>query len=232
MIVVDNGNSTDSVAGATYGGLSLIDGGAQGGDLVFSHKEGAEDACVNVFYLGRNVPAGEQEVKCTGAAEDIHVICITIDGPSEDSRLEGFKTLDSAGTANPSVTCETGDGNSLLVFGVLHSGQEALASVTPAAGYTQIASNDFGAAVDSIIVKDALSPGGNIAVGWTATSDEAGVVAFAIGPERDFGDGNFSVLPSVGVGPGDRVIVQVSSAAGVYWELLFTPNMSGLVTYP
>lgn len=221
VIVVDDGNATDLLTTATYGGVNV--GPAAGlGDEVFFSSLGAEDSTIHYFFLGQEVPAGEQELKIGGSAEGLHVVCITIDGPPGPIRIEGAKTLDSAAVANPSVTLETGRGQEALIFGILHSGQDNLSGLAPASGFSQIASNDFGTATSSVIVRETNGQGGNYAVGWTATSDEAGVVAFAISQVRNFGYWNSAALPTVGVGYLDRVIYQAANEANgsFFWDLI------------
>jgi len=183
VLVVQNVGATDEVTGVTYGGTALSE--ITGSPLL--HTTGAEDSALYGYHLGASVPTGAQvvnvNVNATGSTKRAVSCTVTADA---DTVVESTATLDSGGVANPSVTLSLGPVRT-FIFGALHSGQGAIGGIAAGANYTELFEGDFGAQTAAWERRTAIAEGPNdVIVTWTATSEEAGVIALAV--RQSFGD--------------------------------------------
>jgi hypothetical protein len=174
VLVVQNVGSTDEVTGVTYGGTAMT------AVEELLHSTGAEDGAVYAYFLGASVPTGPQTVivSVNGIGSSKHAVAITVTG-ALDTVVEDTTTLDSAGAANPSVTVTIRATTLCFVAGALHSGQNMPTGIAPGAGYVEILEHDFGNQNAAFERRSALTSV-DVAVNWTATSEESGVVGIAI----------------------------------------------------
>lgn len=217
VLVSQNVTAADQVTKVTYGGVEME-------EIVLSpelHTEGSEDGALYGYFLGKGIPGGKQEVVITvsGAASK-RAVCFSMVAPG-DTRIEDTTILDSSGTANPSVSLTTGTGVECAIYGMLHSGHDAVTSIAAGAGFTEVLEHDFGSQTASWIRRTANGTGGAVTVDWTATSEEAGVLGVAVGLVRDHG--LVSAPPTV-AGRGDTARLQSTGMKeqGAVWDLLYT----------
>lgn len=177
VLITQNVGITDEVIGVTYGGVPMTE--VPLSPLI--HSTGAEDGVIYGYHLGINVPDGAQtvivDVNATASTKRAVAISVTA---AANTEVETTITLDSGAVANPSVVLATATALSTFVAGALHSGQDAIASIAPGAGFTDILEHTFGTQTTSFIRRTAIASGGNVTVDWTVASEEAGVLAVAI----------------------------------------------------
>lgn len=218
VLVAQNVTAADQISSVAYGGVEMA-------EVQLSpelHTEGSEDGALYGYFLGKGIPSGAQTVKVSvsGAAAK-RAVCFTINGPG-DTRVIDTTILDSAGVANPSLELTTRVGEECAVFGLLHSGQDAVTSLAAGEGFTDVFEHDFGSQTASWIRRTSNSTGGNVPVKWTATSEEAGVLGVAVGLVCDHG--LVSALPAV-AGRGDTCRLQapgLMEEQGAVWDFIYT----------
>lgn len=171
LLIVGNATASDSVTNVTYGGVTVPRVGA------VSHVTGAEDAYLYIYHLGIGVPTGAQTVAVTTTHTDWSALAYT-QTASANTTVDVTATLDSGGTADPSVTLNTT--TDTFICAVLHSGQNSTGGHAPDAAYTEDQPEDYGSQTASFVHRTTNPAAGAIAVSWTATSEEAGIVAVAI----------------------------------------------------
>lgn len=225
VLIAQNSGATDEVTGVTYGGVPMNE--VPGSPVL--HTTGSEDGALYGYFLsGLEIPTGAQTVAVTGSGSTKKAACYSLVGTNtQQLHLAATKSLDSGGTANPSVSLATPTGTDTFVAAVLQSSQDDVANIAPAAGYTDTNEQDFGSQTVSFIRRTALATGGAVTAGWTATSEEAGVLAVAVRARapRDFGRVN--ALPT-NPGIGDRCRYVVDATNGLEWEFVY----DGIGAYP
>jgi hypothetical protein len=182
VFVVQNIGITDEVLSVTYDGVPLTE--VPNSPVI--HSTGLEDGVLYAFFLGENIPSTKTSVpilvtvNATGSVKD--AACYTVTSNSLKTEVDVVATLDSGGVADPSVNLVTT--RKTFIAAALHSGQDAIGSVTTGTGYTRISvGTDFGAQVCDYVRRTATpqpTPPGTIAVNWTSTIEEAGIIAVAI----------------------------------------------------
>lgn len=131
------------------------------------------------YFLGEDIPRGAQTVTTTGSASTVsrNLVVITMTGGSE-TEINNTVGLTSNTTANPSQNVTTTENT--LIFGALHSGQDAIGSVAPGTGYTDVVEDDLGTSTMSMIRRSTAATAGTTAVSWTALADTWSVVGIAV----------------------------------------------------
>ena len=224
LVLIAQGDNTsdDTVTAVTYGGVTMHE--IPQSPVI--HATGSEDGVLYGYFLaGREIPTGAQTVSVTVTGTREKQACaFSLVGANTDMLyLAGVAALDSGGVANPSVSVPTPSACETFVAGVLHSGHDAASSVTAGSSFTEVHEHDFSADVCSFIRRTSNSTGGATTVDWTATSEEAGILAVAIRaePPRDFGI--VRALPT-NAGIGDRCSYQfetTTNAPNGLWELVY-----------
>lgn len=173
VFVFNPTDSGDVVVGVTYGGVAMTEVGT-----FVNMTSGTENGSVYCFFLGASVPTGAQTVSVdvSSTTRSKRVQCIS-GTASADVEVHTSGTLESGGVANPSITLTTS--KTTTVFAGLLSGAQAVGDLTEVAGYTALNENDFGNMVSAVIAQDSVASG-SPAPGWTAASEEAGMIALAI----------------------------------------------------
>lgn len=181
VLVVQNVGATDEVIQVEYGGVVMTE--VSGSPLL--HTTGSEDGALYGFHLGANIPSGENTVTVTvnGTGSSKAGVCYSVISDATTTVVEDTTTLDSGGTADPSVTLTT----SVKTFAAaaLHSGQDAVTSVEVQPGHVSTDTHDFGSQTAYFARRDDVVPSGSPVIGWIATSEEAGVLGVALknGPD-------------------------------------------------
>lgn len=215
VMVVQNVGATAEIGSVTYGGRPMT----QVAKSPLLHTGGSEDGALYAFFLGRNIPAGAQTVLVNvSGASSKRAVCHSFIA-NRGTRLDAVATLDSSGTSNPSVNLLTRTGVKSLIYAALHSGQNDPSGVAAAAGYTEVLEHDFGSQVASWIRRTALATGGTVAAGWTATSEEAGVLAVAV-REGESGYGTFFCPEHLGAGGG----LTPTAASAMFYAPMMIPE--------
>ena len=212
--------TTDEVTGVTYGGVAMTE--VAGSPL--AADAGAETGALYAYFLGEDIPAGEQTVAVsvngTGSTKDAAAITVAAD--STTVVIEDTSTLDSAGTADPSVTLTTTA--KTFIAGALLSGHDALASLTPTSPATSLTfptgDQDFGTQVAMYLYHPDEVASGSPTIGATATSEEAAILAVAVknGPRAARFSGEVAKWPQAWNRPGTDVYTPVE-AAGIMRRL-------------
>jgi hypothetical protein len=166
--------TTTEVTAVTYGGATVS-------PVALSPQQvlaGNEDGVVYGFFLGSSIPTGAQTVAVTtngtGSPNRCGVITVTA---AADTTVEDTSVLDQV-VANPSVTLDTAGGLECFVAALLFSGQNTTVAV--GGDYTSLALHDFTSQVASWMRRTNNSTGGSVTVNWTASSEDAGIMAVAI----------------------------------------------------
>lgn len=179
--IQDVNQSAQIDVGPTYGGTTVP-------AVALSpllHATGLEDARIEIFFLGENIPTGNQTVAATvnGTGSNKIFFCITLTAATAKTTIEDTSVLDSDVVVDPSVNVTLAAAVNAWIGGVLHSGHDLITGHAPAAGFTELGLTDpdFGVATVSLVRRDSNGVGaGDFAVGWTAASEEAGIFAFAV----------------------------------------------------
>jgi hypothetical protein len=178
VVLIASLAATDDVVGVTYGGVAMAEVTAVSPRLVTA---GAEDGSLYVYFLGTGIPTGAQTVSVdmngTGSTRRGTSITYTA---AADTAIDATASLDSAGVANPSVDI-TQQAETVAIAAILWSGQNAVGGATEAGGLSVEMTNDFGNQIARVATKmSTAGVGAVVSVGWTATSEEAGIIAVAI----------------------------------------------------
>jgi hypothetical protein len=115
----------------------------------------------------------------SGAASK-RAVCVTVTGTTSayGCVVQDTTTLSQTTGANPSVTMSVG-GVNCQSYGVLFSGQDAVASVTPGAGVTEILEYDAGAEVANY-VRLTTPTTADHSLPWTVATEDAVILGVAL----------------------------------------------------
>lgn len=136
FVGISSKDNDRSFSGVTYGGVALESVGYAG--------IGTPDGEVDILFLGSGIPTGPQTVAVDmiDDADEWIGTCVTITADG-DTRVLGSGELSSASVTNPSVTVPAIEGDSTFIVGGIHSGQDSIASITPAASMTTAQEQDY-----------------------------------------------------------------------------------------
>ena len=176
VLIAQSASGSDFISGVTYGGKPMK-------RITFAADTAGEPGAAYAYFLGENVPQGDQTVTFTvsSGTEAKHAWIFGLLGAGQlEAKAAGIVQGD---TANPSVTLATQADFAGFIASVVYSGHNAPASITPGTGYT--AGNfggsvrDFGTNVARI--EFANKQGANVVANWTATSEDCAMIAVAVG---------------------------------------------------
>jgi hypothetical protein len=173
LINQDGNTATDTVTGVTYGGVAM----AEVALSPLLHDAGAEDGAVYGYFLGTGIPIGAQSVVMSSPLTTKRCGSYSYTA-ANDTEVENTAVLNSAGVANPQVVLTTT--RETAVAATIISGQQAPTSLAPLTGYTMVLEQDYGNQSGEWIRGTANFAAGSPTPGWTATIEEAGVIAVAV----------------------------------------------------
>lgn len=185
--VLQSGSTSLQTIDVTYGGVTVPS----------VHSVVTATGRIYTYYLGTNVPGGAQTVAINPSAPGpaLLPVSVTVTGGDATELNNGPLPASTTNTtANPSLSVSTTQLSQL--FGVLHSGQDAVGSVTAGAGYTDVLENDFGTDTGSAIRRTTGTTTSPTTVNWTATADTWTAVAYAISAVSYRFWGEMSDLPN------------------------------------
>lgn len=143
-----------------------------------SADNSGEKLNTTAWFLGSGLPSGTQNVALTytGAGSDdqvVHVITM-YNGAGKNTQIQSSGAIPND-ASNPQLTLSTG-GRNCMSFGQIGSGFDALPSLTPLAGMTNVGSYDAGAKVVTCD-RQTNSSTSNFTIGYTAVTDDVAYVA-------------------------------------------------------
>ena len=170
--VLQSGSTTLQTIDVTYGGVVV--------PLVQSVSTNTNGRLYS-YHLGTGVPAGSQTVTVTPSAPGptMRPVAVTVTGGNATELNNGPLPGSTSNTnANPSVSVATTQLSQL--FGVVHSGQDAITGITAGTGYTDVLEHDFGTDTLSVIRRNTATTTSPTTVSWTATADTWTAAGFAL----------------------------------------------------
>lgn len=172
LVIVVHEVGTDTVAGVTYGGTSLVE--VPLSPLLHTTPE---TGSIHAFFLGSGVPATDPATVAIDVTDALDYIaaCFTVTAGA-DTIIHDTSTFDSGATTAPSATLTITE--SAFVAGGLYSGLAAPGS-TEVAGTSEVVTGDLGADSGEISRGSTLKTT-DFAYGWTQASDDGAVLAVAI----------------------------------------------------
>jgi hypothetical protein len=197
VLIAQNVGTGDEIAtGVTYGAVAMTRVPTHG---FLSGLAGTEDGACYAYFLGSGIPTGAQtiavDVDATGSVKIAKLFTWTADG---DCEIVDSDVLDAV-QADPQLTLQTGAGVETVVGAIVHSGQNAGGNLTAVSGFTDDSSGaawDFGTQVAEVVRSTSPHSGGDITTGWTATSEEAHMIAVAI---KEAAGGGGDIVELIGV---------------------------------
>lgn len=136
------------------------------------------------WFRGSSLPPGPQVVSISHTSAEttglwIVVCTVTSDGDHLTVVDSGIAEQDQA---NPSVELDSGSRSS-MAYGVISSGQPDPANLSLAAGMSEVATNDE-LSTCARVDRQTTAAAGVFSFGYTATSEDVALVAFAIAEEE------------------------------------------------
>lgn len=179
VLVMENGDGTDNVASATYGGSAMTEVA-----LSPSLKASGETGAVYGYLLGSSVPTGNQTVAVDtiDGGSAYHTVCVTLTGAA-NVEVDDTSVFTSDAQDDPSVTLDTTASTNTFILAGLQSGVAAPSSITAGTGYTAIgAGADLGAQSTFAIRRTDNGTGGSITVTFVTGGggDDANILAIAL----------------------------------------------------
>jgi hypothetical protein len=205
VIIHQFANGTDQVTAVTYGGVAMSRVGAA------LHTTG-ETGAAYLYFLGSGIPSGNQTVSVTvgGAAiKAAHCLTWTASGNTEivDSDVSVADTSDG-----PAISLTFGGRTcSVLLAGL--SGEDAVADVSPTAGWTFDYEGDAGSIVAVVTTYDTIAAT-DVSATWVQTANDHIAVAAAIAEITTESTG-VAALASQAVGLAADAIGQSDGAAAL-----------------
>lgn len=131
-----------------------------------------------IFHLGAGIPTGTQTVSIdhNGSTAVKIATCVTL-AADADTSVAASGTVEG-NTADPSVALDSGS-NPALRYCVIFSGLVSPARLTILSGMTAITDHDYGATC-ARADRQTTAGSGSFTIGYTAASDDVGMVAAAI----------------------------------------------------
>lgn len=184
VLIVQNIGITNEVTSVTYGGTALT----QTTDSPLYVDAGAEDGTVYAYFLGASVPTGAQTVavNVNGTASAKTACCITLTAATSTLVVQNTEFIDytELGTvSNPSVDITVDEYKSAFIAAAMFTGKGVAGDVSVLTGCTEVYERVIGSALAGFLRRSSIENGsGTFTCGWNiTTSDEAGILAVAIG---------------------------------------------------
>lgn len=172
VVEIDHGtDSADLITAVTYGGVLMQ-------RKITALDSAGEPGRSYLYFLGKGIPSGAQTVSITHTATATvkHATVASMTAPGDTQVVASG--VDQADQSNPAVALDSGTALALR-YGVIYSGLDAVASLTPTAGITAIHDHDFGTFV-SRFDRQTSGGSGSFSLGYTAASDDVAMCAVAI----------------------------------------------------
>jgi hypothetical protein len=175
VVFVLTTSGTDVITTVTYGGVACV-------EITPPHlKATAETMGVHVFFLGRNVPTGAQNVVITATGTVVIVgISATVNSDIDADTFISVvnKAINSDSVANPADTLALLEHVALVVMGFV-SGHDAFADCSPLTGWTSRHEGNAGTVTEGMYSYDTIASA-DVGIGWTQTAEDALAVAVGI----------------------------------------------------
>lgn len=218
VVVVVQEGSGDSIAGVTYGGISML-------RVRSDVRTTTEAGRVYIYFLGQDIPTGDQTVAVdTTSVLDRTGYCGTVTADGEITTVDVVNGADAGIIADPSLTLNYTDSLAdWVAFYGLFTGAAAPAS-TSESGTDHLFGNDMGA--DSCMFAKKEGTGGNsTTVGYTLASDDVCHSGIVI-KEVDIGTA-VRLWPSTN-GPGSPAVDNSDLTLGCEFEVSSDSYLTGV----
>jgi hypothetical protein len=172
LVVIQHGTvSTDLITGAvTYGGVAMT-------RISRAADTAGEPGATYAYFLGSGIPTGAQTVSIThSATATLKIATVNSMTAAANTAVEVSNVI-QADTANPQLALNSAV--SALRYVGVYSGAVGPTSLTLLGGMTAVHSHDFGAFC-SRVDRETTASSGSFTIGYTAASDDVGMVAVAI----------------------------------------------------
>lgn len=215
LIVANQSTPADEVSEVTVAGVPMVE--LPGSP--FLHTAGSEDGVIYAYFLSKPSVGGSVQVKVTGAAtkralaiglstgdDSLLTVCDT-----ETKDVAAGKVFETNELGAPARHC--------LVIGALHSGADAVGTITVPEGEELLFQHDFGTTTAHWIARTEAALGGGKFIANSSVEEEGGILAVAVAPVNDWGI--VTAFPTEGVGRGDVCRIVADATKGVIWEFVY-----------
>lgn len=174
VVITTGDGSSDLLGGVTYGGVAMTE--VTGSPHA---KATGEDSIVYAYFLGADVPTGEQSCAVTGTSgQTYRVTCLSYTA-AEDCEVAAVNTsISSDSVENPTSTLAL-SGETCAVAQGFMSGQGNTGNVNPLTDWTSQSEASAGFFVGGCYTYDIVGST-DVTIGLTQAADDALVLAVAI----------------------------------------------------
>jgi hypothetical protein len=175
VFVTQRGNSNDQISAVTYGSLAMS-------RVTYTVDTAGEQSATHAYFVGASIPTGGQTV-AIGTTDQTRRVAVAVSLTANSDTTVNTSDTTGENQENPAVTLATGAGVECFCAGALHYGKTG--SGTPQLGYTVLYEHDYGIGSESasFIRRTSNSTGGDVSLGWTASTDDVSAVGLAITEE-------------------------------------------------
>jgi hypothetical protein len=222
LIVADDTTPSDEITEVTVAGRKMQEVSGS----PFLHTAGSEDGVIYAYFLSYPGISGTVTVTVSGATTK-RGLAIGLKG-ADGSLLTvcGASTKDVSGATK--ITSEEigGLARKNLIIGALHSGADAVGTITVPATEELLAQHDFGTTTAHWLARKENIYGRSDLSLNSSVEEEGGLFAVAVSPIQHHG--LLSTPPTEGIGRGDTCDIIADETKGVIWEFVY----DGLGEFP